>query len=99
MNWELYVSRRKLDAKVWAESRNITTREAFLKVIGELGIEPPDDEYLSGLFPQVSTETINESAAVTTEGIDQAATRSVAPEGDGVDLRPNGKRASKVRGE
>ena len=97
MNWELYVNRRKIDVTSWIKSRNVTTRESFLQILGELGLEPPEDSYLSALFPQITPEPNNESDSISPEGVDQAATRSVADEGDGTDMRSNVKRASKVR--
>ena len=97
MNWESYVDRRKIDVSSWLGNRGVTNRESFLKLLDELKLEPPNDDYMSSLFPQVSPETKNESASVTTEGSDQVTARSVAPEGDGTDLHPDGKRTAKVR--
>jgi hypothetical protein len=97
MNWELYVSRRKIDAAAWVKSRNISTKESFLQVISDLHIDPPDELYLSALFPQITPESSDESSSSSPEGVDQVATRSVADEGDGADLRSNVERTSKVR--
>jgi len=99
MNWESYVDRRKIDVSSWMGNRGITSREEFLKALEELKLEPPSDDYMSSLFPQAQPETKNESASVAAEGSDQVTTRSVAPEGDGTDLRPDGKRTTKVRSQ
>lgn len=97
MNWESYVDRRKIDVSSWLGSRGVTSQEDFLKVLENLKLEPPNDDYMRSLFPQAQPETKNESASVAAEGSDQVTARSVAPEGDGTDLRPDGKRTAKVR--
>ena len=97
MNWESYVDRRKIDVSSWLGNRGVTTRESFLKVIEDLKLEPPSDDYTSSLFPQVPPETKNESASIAPEGSDQVTAWSVAPEGDRTNLRPDGKRTAKVR--
>ncbi len=103
MNWNAYVLRRKIDAGRWLASRGIKDRESFIRAVASLGLEPPDGSQLELMFPDVKTtkveEVNNESVTVTPEGIDQVATRSVAPEGDGSDLRPDGKRTTKVRSQ
>ena len=97
MNWELYVSRRKINIPSWMESKGVKTQEDFLRALESLGLEPSGDEVISSLFPQKTQEINNESVDVAAEGSDQVATRGVAPEGDGSDLRSDGKRSSKVR--
>ena len=98
MNWELYVSRRRIDVAAWVSSKGVKTRDEFVKILEGLGVEPPADDVINALLPQKTPETKDESADVTPEGSDQVTTRSVAPEGDGADLRPDGKRSTKVRG-
>lgn len=97
MNWELYVSRRRIDVTTWMTTRNVKTKDDFLRVLESLGVEAPGEEAISSLFPQKTPEIKNEPADVTPEGIDQVTTRSLAPEGDGSDLRSDVKRTSKVR--
>ena len=97
MNWELYVNRRKIDVPSWVKSRSISTKESFLQVLNELSLDPPDESYLSSLFPQIIPESNDESGSIPSERVDQVATRSVADERNRSDLRPNVKRTSKVR--
>ena len=101
MNWNIYVSRRKIDVKRWLEMRDISDRDSFLKILSQLNIVPPDDDQMLQMFP-ISVipkidEAKNEPATHTTERSDQTATRSVAGEGNGNHKRSDRKRASKVR--
>ena len=91
MNWNEYVTRRRIDSQKWILSRGISTKEQLISELSRLGIDPPDDEQLTTMFPP---ETKDESVVLTPEGVDPSTTRSVAPEGDGSSVRPDGKRTS-----
>ena len=95
MNWNDYVIRRRIDTPGWLLSKGISTSEQFLAKLTEINVDPPTEDQLTIMFPP---EVKNEPAALTPEGIDSSSTRSVVDEGDGSDLRPNGKRAPKVSG-
>ena len=95
MNWNDYVIRRRIDAPRWLASKGISTSVQFLAKMVELDVDPPAEDQLTTMFPP---EVKNEPAALTPEGIDSSSTRSVVDEGDGSDLRPNGKRAPKLSG-
>ena len=93
MNWNEYVLRRRIDESKWLASRGITTQEQFLSKLLELGIVPPNDERLLSMFPP---EMKNESVAVTPEGIDTSAPRSLVDEGDGSGVLTDGERPPEV---
>lgn len=95
MNWNDYVIRRRIDTPRWLTSKGISTSKQFLAKLIEIDVDPPTEEQLAIMFPP---EVKNEPATLAPEGIDSPSARSVANEGDGSDLRPNGKRASKISG-
>lgn len=102
MNWNSYILRRNIDVGRWLSTRGIKDSASFLNALSTLGLEPPENEVISSMFPivkeQQTKEVINEPDTVSPEGSDQVATRSVASEGDGTDQRSDRKRSSKVRG-
>ena len=101
MNWNSYVLRRNINIEQWLRARDIKDAASFLNAIRSLGLEPPEGDTVSSMFPivkeQQAKEVINESDAVSPEGGDQIAARRVVGEGDGTDQRSDRKRSSKVR--
>ena len=93
MNWNDYKLRRRIDEQIWLLSKGVVSREQFLGLMTELGVEPPSDEQISIMFP---AEMKNESVTVTPEGIDTSAPRSLAAEGDGSGVSADGERPPEV---
>jgi hypothetical protein len=93
MNWNEYVIRRRIDGSKWLASKGLSTREQFLAKLVEIEVDPPAEDQLVIMFPP---EVKNEPTVLSPEGIDSSTARSVVNEGDGSDLRSNGKRSSKV---
>jgi hypothetical protein len=51
MEWNNYVIRRRLDATAWIKSRNIMTKEQFLRALTEIKVDPPSEDVMAELFP------------------------------------------------
>lgn len=99
MNWNFYVLRRKIDVKTWLQARGINNREQFINHLKSIAIDPPDENEIANMFPQLADtpKEINESQLATAEGVDQVAPRSVVGEGSVAGLRTSRKQDAKFR--
>ena len=93
MNWNEYVARRRIDSQRWLQSKGISNEEQFREELARIDIDLPDVEQLTIMFP---AEMKDGSIVLTPERVDQTSARSLASEGNGPSVRPDGKRSSKV---
>ena len=93
MNWNEYVTRRRIDSQRWLQSKGISNEGQFREELARIDIDLPDAEQLTIMFP---AEMKDGSIVLTPERVDQASARSLASEGNGTSVRPDGKRSSKV---
>ena len=52
MNWEYYVSRRRINVSEWLKTNGIHDRDSFLSRMQDLHIKPPSDEQLLSMWPE-----------------------------------------------
>jgi len=50
VNWDFYVSRKRINVKQWLERKNIQDYSALIEVTNKLGIETPSEEKVSKYF-------------------------------------------------
>lgn len=109
MNWEYYVSRRKINVADWLIKNGITGPAGFLAKLAELQINPPDDATVQSLWPPVveKTEEIkseeeseknDDHKPPAPEGLSQTPAWSVAGQGEADYQRSAGKQSDKFQG-
>ena len=50
VNWDFYVSRKRINVKKWLERKNIQDYSTLIEVTNKLGIETPSEEKVSKYF-------------------------------------------------
>ena len=69
VDWNFYVSRKRINVKEWLERKNIQDYDTLVEVTKKLGIETPSEEKVSKYFakPEINKKHVPEHDIVATE--------------------------------